>query len=138
MEERGGKMLTLIALLAAIGMSHIIVDGSVLARWRGKMVVKYKDTRPWVVELISCYQCTGFWTGAFTGLALQPITWGLFSYFTWWLALILSIPLWLVITPFIFGCAASYLSMAGAGLLNWLDAPALMAHAMKKQNEPKA
>ena len=128
--------LFLIAVIAGVGLSHIVVDGSIFAKWRGKLIEKYRDSRPWVVELITCYQCTGFWAGALIGLVLQPISWGLSSYLCTWLAFILSIPLYLLVTPFIIGCATSYLSMAGAALLNWLDAPAMAVAA--KKNESKA
>jgi hypothetical protein len=130
--------LFVIALLAAVGLSHIIVDGSIFAKWRGSLVEKYKETKPWVVELISCYQCTGFWAGAFMGLFLQPFYWYFhLSFYLWkWLAVILSLPAFLLLTPFIVGCAASYASMAAAALLNWLDAPAMAIATKKNDNEP--
>jgi hypothetical protein len=125
-------ILTFMALLAAVGLSHLVVDGSILAKWRGRMIKKYKEEKPWVLELITCYQCTGFWAGFITGLILQPIPW--FTYLWWWVAL----PLHLIVTPFVFGFAASYLSMVGAALLNYLDAPAMMANAIKKNEQSKA
>ena len=129
-------VLLLAALLAGIGMSHIIVDGSIFAKWRGYLVTKYKDTKPWVVELISCYQCSGYWTGIFWGLLLQPLHYWFLDYLWTWLAITLAIPLHLIVTPVVFGFATSYLSMVGAALLNWLDAPA-MAVASNKQQEKK-
>jgi hypothetical protein len=132
--------LTLLGLLAAVGMSHLFVDGTIFDWLRKILIEKYKVTRPWVLTLISCYQCTGFWTGALMGLFLQPISWGLFDHLWWFVALLFSLPLWLVVTPFIFGCAASYLSMAAAAFLNYLDAPAIMAAEMrkKKNEQPQA
>lgn len=106
-----------IALLAAIGMSHIIVEGSIFAGWRGRKMQWEKETgkKSWLLELSTCYQCTGFWSGVVMGLLIQPITWGLAWYW--------CLPLWLLVTPFVTGCAASFASMAGAGLMNYLDAP---------------
>ncbi len=130
--------LLLLALVAGVGLSHIIVDGSIFAKWRGSLIERYRDTRPWVVELISCYQCTGFWAGALMGLALQPISWGLFDHLWWWLALLISLPLWLLVTPVIVGCGVSYASMVGAAFLNWLDAPAMAIAAKKKDESNKA
>jgi hypothetical protein len=128
-----------IAVLAGVGFSHILVDGSILAKWRGSLVEKYKDKKPWVLELITCYQCTGFWCGAVTGLLLQPIYWyyTLIFVLNHWLAVLASVPLYLIVTPFIVGCATSYVSMVGAALLNWLDAPA-MAIAARKNESNKA
>lgn len=103
-------MLLLFSVLSAVGLSHLIVDGSIFAGVRGYLVEKYKESHPWVLELISCYQCTGFWTGALVGLLLQPISWG------FWL------PSW-TLTPLLMGFASSYASMAAAAFLNFLDAP---------------
>ncbi len=129
--------LFLIAVLAGIGLSHLVVDGSIFAKLRGSLVEKYKDTKPWVVELITCYQCTGFWGGVVMGLILQPFHWYTdLSFVLWkWLAIVLSIPLYLLTTPVIVGCATSYVSMAAAGFLNWLDAPAMAIAANKKKDE---
>lgn len=118
----------LVALLAAVGMSHIIVDGSIFAGWRGRKAKQQEETgkKSWLLEMATCYQCSGFWAGAFMGLVLQPITWG----FAWYWCL----PLWLLVTPFVVGCASSYASMAGAGFLNYLDAP-MAAIANRRKNE---
>jgi hypothetical protein len=133
--------LFIIAIIAAIGMSHIIVDGDILTKWRGDIVEKYKDNpRHWLVRLISCYQCTGLWSGVFMALLLQPFNWYANLLFLWDLLgtvgiIILCIPLYLLITPAIVGFAASYCSMAGAALLNYLDAPAMAVAATRKKNE---
>ena len=120
-------MLFLITMIAAIGLSHIIVDGSILAKRKEDLLKTYKAKYPWLEKLMTCYQCSGFWTGALVGLFVQPINWCLFDFFHWIIALILMIPFYLIATPFIMGCAASYLSMVGAALLNYLDAPAIAA-----------
>lgn len=122
-------LVSFIALLAAVGMSHIVVDGTIFAKWRGRKVKWEQETKrkSWLLELSTCYQCTGFWAGVFMGLVLQPISWG----FAWYWCL----PLWLLVTPFVFGCAASYASMAGAGLLNYLDAPMALVRSRRNNNE---
>lgn len=124
-------MLFLISVLVAVGLSHLIVDGQIFDSWRAKLIENYGTKYPWLPKLLGCYQCAGFWSGVFVGLFLQPVSWGFFNYFWWWVALILSIPFSLIITPFFVGCATSYVSMAAATLLNWLDAPA-MAVAVQK------
>lgn len=130
--------LFVVAVLAAIGMSHIIVDGDIFAKWRGDIVMKYKNNpNHWMVKLVTCYQCTGLWSGVFMSLFLQPIHWYalLSPMLLEWFTVTLCIPLYLVITPFIVGCASSYCSMAGAAFLNYLDAPAMAAAALKRNNE---
>ncbi len=111
-----------IFLLACVGATHIIVDGSIFARLRGKVV---SWNRPWLTELISCYQCAGMWIGFILGLIMQPIAWET----TW---TVIRVWLALIATPCICGFAGSFASMAGAALLNYLDAPAM---AVKKINE---
>ena len=115
--------LFLIAVLAGVGASHIIVDGTIFAKLRGWIKTKFENTKPWIVELIICYMCSAMYTGAFFGLILQPFSW--YSVFSkllpHWAALLASIPFYVYITPFIVGCATSYCSMAGAALLNFLD-----------------
>jgi uncharacterized membrane protein len=92
-----------ITLLAAVGMSHILADGSILAGWRGRMKAKEEkeQKKSWLLEMVTCYQCNGFWTGALLGLITQPISWGLAWYW--------SLPLWLVVTPVVTGFASSCL-----------------------------
>lgn len=129
--------LFMIAVFSAIGMSHIIVDGDIFSKLRGYFFNKYKnEPNHWIIKLITCYQCTGFWSGVFMGIILQPFSWYdlMFNMFWNWFAIIVCVPFYLIITPFIVGCASSYFSMAGAALLNYLDAPA-MAAASKRNNE---
>lgn len=130
--------LFIIAIIAAVGMSHIIVDGDIFTKWRSDIVEKYKDNpRHWLVRLISCYQCTGLWSGVFMSLFLQPFPWFDFlSPLLWsWLVIYVCVPLYLLVTPAIVGFAASYCSMFGAALLNYLDAPAMAVAATRKKNE---
>lgn len=110
-------------ILAAVGLSHILVDSSLppLVKLRGWLLKKQKEPHPayvdWAVELVSCYQCTGWWSGLFMGLVVQPMFWG-FEWWGWnWL-------LGATVTPLVAAFAASFASMVGAALLNYLDAPA--------------
>lgn len=103
-------MIWLLVVLAGVGFSHIIVDGTVFARPRGWIVSKGPA---WIKQLISCYQCTGFWTGAVIGLLT-----GIFvnEWSTNWIGRLVAL-------PFIYGAAVSYSSMGAAALLNYLDRP---------------
>jgi hypothetical protein len=103
-------MILLFVLLAGIGLSHIIVDGSIFAYPRGWVVTHGPE---WLKKLISCYQCTGFWTGLLVGVAS-----GIFinEFNT-------SLIGRLFVMPILYGFAVSYLSMTGAALLNYLDRP---------------
>lgn len=101
-------MIWLLVILAGVGLSHLIVDGSIFARPRGWIVEKGPD---WLKKLVTCYQCTGFWTGLVAGLMSGVVT-----NENGWLAS-------LVVLPLLYGFAVSYLSMAGAAALNYLDRP---------------
>lgn len=97
-------MMFLAFLLATIGLCHIIVDGAIFAKWRGWIVQKGPE---WAKKLISCYQCTGFWSGIIVGSFMQP-----FSGTLWW-----------VVGTIACGFISSYASMFAAAFLNYLDAP---------------
>jgi hypothetical protein len=111
----------LLFVFGSIGMAHIIVDGSIFQTRREK--IKKRAETPvqpawyrWTYEengyhysyfrwakakIVECHMCCGFWTG----LLVCPFT--------------------LSHNPakmFIAGCAASFLSMAGALIFNWLEA----------------
>lgn len=123
-----------ISLIVAVGLSHLIVDGQIFDSWRERIIQKYSENNPWVLKLLSCYQCTGFWSGVLVGLVLQPISWNFFAHLWWMVALILSILFYLIVTPLLVGFATSYVSMAAAALLNWLDAPA-QAVALQRMSQ---
>jgi hypothetical protein len=100
----------LFVILAGIGLSHLIVDGSIFHRPRGWVVSHGPE---WLKQLVTCYQCTGFWTGAVSAFAYG-------CYVDEWNAD------WtgrLLLFPLLYGFIVSYLSMAGAALLNYLDQP---------------
>jgi len=64
-------METLIWILAAYGMSQILVFGSI-----------FDTTREWITkkstffgDLLSCMMCTSTWVGFFMSLFFSPTTW---------------------------------------------------------------
>ncbi len=87
-------------ILSVIGMTNIIVDGSIFQEKREKLEKK----SPFWGQVVRCHQCCGFWCGLICGFFI----------------LIIDIPqqnlLWsLIIIPlktFLFGCAGSFLAPA--------------------------
>lgn len=72
-------MITLIMfLLASIGLTNIIVHGSILdhIKIRDKSARQWMHHCEWSQALFSCYECTGFWAGLLCGFFLF---WG-----NWW------------------------------------------------------
>ncbi len=62
-------MSFLMFILAAVGMSHILVEGTIfnsLKLWLGNG----GWFRQKILSLMNCYQCSGFWSGAFVGLLM--------------------------------------------------------------------
>jgi hypothetical protein len=65
----------LVFLFASIGMAHIMVDGTIFnpfktwlaapSKWKFLTWCKGK-----LLNLMNCYQCSGFWAGLFTGLMM--------------------------------------------------------------------
>lgn len=93
-------------IVSTIGMSHIIVDGSILA-WLRTFVKSFaeKIRVPKLGGVVDCYLCCGTWCGFFMG----------------WV--------WLSNNPFeIFasGCAGGFLSNFAAVVLNWLEAATIV------------
>jgi hypothetical protein len=89
-------------ILATIGMTHIIVDGSIM-EWFRNFVKKLsqKIKFPKLGGVVDCYLCAGTWCGFFVG--------------------------WVVLTQkpfevFVCGCAGGFLANLGAVLLNLLEA----------------
>jgi hypothetical protein len=54
-------------LLAAVGLTNILIYGSILDNAREWVLARVPDK---VGEVLSCYQCTGFWSGLLTGYVL--------------------------------------------------------------------
>jgi hypothetical protein len=75
-------MITLIMfLLASIGLTNILVHGSILDHIKvwGKSARQWMHHWEWSKALFSCYECTGFWAGLFCGFFFF---WG-----DWWFIL---------------------------------------------------
>lgn len=96
-------------IFASIGMSHIIVDGKILQKVKDSLQKVLPES---LFEIFKCYQCSGFWSGAFIG------------YFS----IVKSVsdfePLSLFATialTFVCGCAGSFLSPWAAIYLNVLE-----------------
>jgi hypothetical protein len=98
----------LLFCLATIGMTHIIVDGSILQGFRDFMQKALPEK---LYEVFTCYQCLGFWCGLFVG------------YFILVRPCLLTDASWLtaIIWTFICGCASSFLSPWAAIYLNVLE-----------------
>jgi len=92
----------LLFCVAVIGMTHIIVDSTIFTPVREFL----NAWVPWIGKMIGCYQCSGFWCGAFLGLTL------------------LSYNFWII---FAAGCAGSFLATLAANYLTWLEANALVS-----------
>ena len=88
---------TILFIIATIGMTHIIIDGSIFSSLRDCVKKNFPSK---IATLVECYMCAGFWCGVFTGFCLgvnKPTE--LFSC----------------------GCAGSILSQTTAVLLNTLE-----------------
>jgi hypothetical protein len=60
--------------IGSIGLTHIIVDGSIF-EWLRNFLVTYSPS--FLGKLILCYMCVGFWVGLLSGwLCFETITWG--------------------------------------------------------------
>ena len=89
--------------LASIGMTHVVVDGSIFS-WLRSLAVKYLPKR--ISAIFSCYQCAGMWCGFLLGYFIidkDPIK------------------------VFACGCASSFLSMLAATFLNYLEAQTIIS-----------
>lgn len=100
----------LLFLFASIGMTHIMVDSSIMLPFR-EFVKNYAPNKIlWIKpkEGIECYQCMGFWCGIVCG--------GLLS------SLIFVDPKYIGITTFLCACASSYTANTGAYIIAYLEA----------------
>jgi hypothetical protein len=83
----------LLLVLAAVGMSHILADGSIFAPlkfWMSKQenwFTRSLFSRK-LLELLNCYQCNGFWSGLIT-YSVYCMGW---NWFLWALAISLVSP----------------------------------------------
>ena len=66
----------LIFCMATVGLTAILVDGKIFApfrEWLEKRARSPKDRRTWcgfLLDILTCYQCCGFWSGLFCGVFL--------------------------------------------------------------------
>jgi hypothetical protein len=101
-------MITLTGFLlfaaASIGMTHIIVDSSLFQAVRDWIKAK---AHPKIHEMLTCYQCCGFWVGLFSGYFVLTHD---------------------VVGVFLCGCASSFLSQWAAIYLNFLEAKMVVAN----------
>lgn len=102
-------------LLASVGMTHILVDSHLLENFRESFSPEGKRANPLIYKMISCYQCSGFWCGAFCGFAnFSPSELnGLFSIFSNLTSLAYVL--------FLSGCASSICSVLMVNILNYLE-----------------
>lgn len=66
-------IMFLFCLLATIGLTHLIVDSTILETPR----VWLKEHYPKIGQLVRCYQCAGFWAGLTVGLITYGWEWRL-------------------------------------------------------------
>ena len=133
----------LLFMVASAGMCHIIVDGSIFNSFKlwlaggdqnkasgieetaDEAVIeeeeeeepKEKKEVAWwktkLLQLMNCYQCAGFWSGAFIGLLFWLFGLSGISLDYWYFK---ALPL-----LFIYGCAGAFASMVGAVLIVFLQ-----------------
>lgn len=105
----------LLFCLSSIGMTHIIVDGTIFQGFRDLMQKILPEA---IYEIFKCYQCAGMYVGLFSGYFL--------------LVHALDVAIWLqIIFTFLCGCAGSFLSQWGAIYLNVLEAKMIVTYKDK-------
>jgi hypothetical protein len=83
------NMVLLIWLLAAYGMSNILVYGSIFQGLRnfikawGESVLPFNGVAKFVSDLLSCMMCTSTWVGFFFGIAYYSPSTSLIGTPTW-------------------------------------------------------
>jgi hypothetical protein len=93
-------------VLSTIGMTHIIVDGSILEGFRTffkKLTARIGLEH--IGSIVDCYLCAGTWCGFFMGY------------------------IWITQNPFeVFacGCAGGFLSNTAASILNWIESSTIV------------
>lgn len=87
--------------LATVGMSHIIVDGSIFEGFRSKIKsLSEKIKVPHLGTVFECYMCSGTWCGFLMGyIWLSNDPWKIFAS----------------------GCAGGFVSNLAAILINYLE-----------------
>jgi hypothetical protein len=107
-------MIILIWLLAAYGMSNILVYGSIfhelrdgIKKW-GDTVLPFNSLAKFVGELLSCMMCTSTWVGFFLGIFYYSPSINLIGTPTW-------------ISWFFDGMIASGFVWAFNGMVEWFE-----------------
>lgn len=104
-------------VLSTVGMTHIIVDGSILQWFRDALkTISQAIKMPKLGSVVDCYLCAGTWCGFLMGWI--------------WMAPPYNSNLWFV---FACGCAGGFLSNSAAVLLNWMEAATIVN--LPDQNE---
>lgn len=102
----------LIFVFSTVGMTHVIVDGSILEPFRNMMKALAERLKmPKIGELTDCYLCTGTWCGFLMGSV-------------WFVELEPSLTCALKVLGC--GCAGGFLSNMAAMILNYLEAGTLV------------
>jgi hypothetical protein len=97
-------MEILLFLIGSVGLTHIVVDGSIF-EWLRNFLQTYSPN--FFGKLIACYTCLGFWFGILSGwLCFENISYG---------------------QLFVAGGAASFLSSLAAVFLNYLEARTIVS-----------
>lgn len=89
-------------LFGVIGLTHIVVDSKLFEPVREWLKARLPDK---LSSVLTCYQCTGFWSGMLTGLIVVSHN---------------------VFVVFVCGCAGSFLSSWAAFYLNYLEAQTMI------------
>lgn len=90
-------------LLASIGLSHILVDGTIMIPLKAWLEKRPDWLSKQVTQILGCYQCSGFWSAVGIGLLLfWAHEWG-------WVYLV------------IYGLAGSFCSTLGAVVINYFN-----------------
>jgi len=101
-------------VVSTIGMSHIIVDGSILQWFRDLVkIIAFKIRVPKLGGVVDCYLCCGTWCGFFMG----------------WV--------WLSTSPweiFACGCAGGFLANFAAVYLNWIESATIVNLPSEENN----
>lgn len=104
----------LMFLLGAVGMAHILVDGSIFNSFKQWLASPglWAWSKGKLLEMMSCYQCSGFWSGLAIGIgmwcnAADPLQVG-----------------WTWATPFawiVYAFAGSFASTKAAVIIVWVQ-----------------
>jgi len=106
MSKIGDDMNLLMFILSTIGLTHLIVDGSIFEGLRA--FIRSTSSRLKVEHLgriVDCHLCAGTWCGFFMGYV------------------------WISKDPvevFACGCAGAFLANFGASVINWLEAATIV------------